>query len=129
MSDALERWEQNRADETDALVARVRALIPTLGGRDDATKAIYEHVRQVRTVTLDAAVARTRDEPSPPAILGAPSADDVEDEYRRSRDAAVRVTERARIVAMARARAAQYMSDGWDRLADAVNNFAREIEC
>ena len=73
--------------------------------------------------------ARMHDAPSPPpAILGAPSADDVEDEYRRSRDAAVRVTERARIVAMARARAAQYMSDGWDQLADAMNNFAREIE-
>jgi hypothetical protein len=66
--------------------------------------------------------------PAPLAILGAPSADNVEDEYRRSRDAAVRTAERARIVAMARARAAQYMSDGWDQLADAVNNFAREIE-
>jgi hypothetical protein len=72
--------------------------------------------------------ARMRDEPSPLMILGAASADDVEDEYRRSRDAAVRVTERARIVALARARAAQYISDGWYQLADAVNNFAREIE-
>jgi hypothetical protein len=36
--------------------------------------------------------------------------------------------ERARIVTMARARAAQYMSDGYEQLADAVNNFAREIE-
>ena len=72
--------------------------------------------------------ARMRDEPSPPIILGAASADDVNDEYRRSCDAAVRIAERARIVTLARARAAQYMSDGWDQLADAVNNFAREIE-
>jgi hypothetical protein len=47
MSEIPESWERNRADETDALVARVRAIIPTLGDRDVATKAIYEHVRKM----------------------------------------------------------------------------------
>ena len=55
--------------------------------------------------------ARMRDEPSPPAILGAPSADDIEDEYRQSRDAAVQTAERARIVARLRARAHALLDD------------------
>ena len=48
MSEALDRWESNRADTTDALVGWVRSLIPRPEDKDTATKAIYAHVRAVR---------------------------------------------------------------------------------